>query len=90
MAHQLKMAVVNAILILTQLGWSQRRIAQVLGIDRETVARYVHAPPAAVEPPPGPRCSLRSSRPLGDTASLGCPLISMNHTNVHRICDSVH
>jgi transcriptional regulator with XRE-family HTH domain len=58
MANQLKMAVVNAIRTLTQVGWSQRRIAGVLGIDRETVARYVHAPPAeakpATNPIPGP------------------------------------
>jgi transposase len=54
MANQLKMAVVNAILTLTQLGWSQRRVAQVLGIDRETVARYVHAPPAEAKPATNP------------------------------------
>ena len=46
MANQLKMAVVHAILTLARLGWSQRRIAQVLGVDRETVAWYVHSPPA--------------------------------------------
>jgi len=62
MANQLKMAVVNAIRTLTQVGWSQRRIAQVLGIDRETVARYVHAPPEAkpaTNPIPG---SVRGAR----------------------------
>ena len=42
MANQLKMAVVNAILTLRQRGWSQRRIARELGIDRETVAKYVN------------------------------------------------
>jgi transposase len=42
MANQLKMAMVHAILTLRQRGWSQRRIARELGIDRETVARYVH------------------------------------------------
>jgi len=50
MANQLKMAVVHAILTLARLGWSQRRIAQVLGVDRETVARYVHSPPADSKP----------------------------------------
>ena len=39
MANQLKMAVVHAILTLARLGWSRRRIARELGIDRETVAR---------------------------------------------------
>jgi transposase len=54
MANQLKMAVVQAILTLQRLGWSQRRIVQELGIDRETVARYVHAPPAEAKPASNP------------------------------------
>lgn len=33
MANQLKMAVVHAILTLKQLGWSQRRIAEELGLE---------------------------------------------------------
>jgi transposase len=57
MANQLKMATVDAILALHQLGWSQRRIAQELGIDRETVGRYVQSRPAGSKPatnaPPG-------------------------------------
>jgi len=62
MANQLKMAVVHAILTLAGLGWSHRWIAQVLGVDHETVARYVHASPSeakpATNPIPGPesRC----------------------------------
>ncbi|MFC1766763.1 IS21 family transposase [Planctomycetota bacterium] len=43
MANQLKMAVVNAILTLSEQGWSQRRIARELGINRETVANYIHS-----------------------------------------------
>jgi transposase len=54
MANQLKMAVVHAILTLHGLGWSQRQIASKLGIDRETVARYVHAPPAEANPATNP------------------------------------
>ena len=41
MANQLKMAVINAIITLQQRGWSHRRIARELGIDRETVKRYL-------------------------------------------------
>lgn len=41
MANQLKMANAQAILALHRHGWSARRIAQELGIDRETVGRYV-------------------------------------------------
>jgi Helix-turn-helix domain len=40
MANQLKMAEIQAITALLQQGWSQRRIARELGLDRETVARY--------------------------------------------------
>lgn len=41
MANQLKMAIIDTILTLHAHGWSQRRIAEMLGIHRETVARYV-------------------------------------------------
>ncbi len=41
MANQLKMAQIQAILALRQRGWSCRRIANELGIHRETVSRYV-------------------------------------------------
>ena len=41
MANQLKMATVQFILELHAQGWSGRRIARELGVDRETVSRYV-------------------------------------------------
>lgn len=41
MANQLKMAMVNAITTLKSRGWSMRRIALELGVDRGTVRRYV-------------------------------------------------
>lgn len=41
MSNQLKMAQVQSILALSERGWSQRRIARELGVDRETVSRYV-------------------------------------------------
>lgn len=41
MANRLKMAMVQALLTLHARGWSQRRIARELGIDRETVARHI-------------------------------------------------
>jgi transposase len=40
MANQLKVVAVNAIEQLLGQGWSQRRVARELGVDRETVARY--------------------------------------------------
>jgi len=38
--NQLKMDIQKTISTLSRGGWSQRRIARELGIDRETVARY--------------------------------------------------
>ncbi len=38
--NQLKMDIPQTINTLSRTGWSQRRIARELGIDRETVARY--------------------------------------------------
>ncbi len=38
--NQLKMDIQQTISTLSRSGWSQRRIARELGIDRETVARY--------------------------------------------------
>ncbi len=72
MANQLKMAVVHAILTLSGLGWSQRRIAQVLGIDHETVARYVHSPPAEARPATNPIPGSEASEPP-TTAQLPGP-----------------
>lgn len=43
MANRLKMAVQHTIITLAQQGWSKRRIARQLGLDRDTVARYVRA-----------------------------------------------
>jgi len=69
MANQLKMAMVNAILTLKQRGWSQRRIARELGIDRETVARYVNLPVSGPKPatnaPPGSDGSKPAKAPTG-------------------------
>lgn len=41
MANHLKLAMVNAINTLKQRGWSMRRIARELGVDRQTVKRHV-------------------------------------------------
>jgi hypothetical protein len=40
-ANQLKMALIDTIQRLHQQGWSKRRIARELQIDRETVARHL-------------------------------------------------
>jgi len=41
MANHLKLAMLQALLALHQQGWSQRRIARELGIDRGTVGDYL-------------------------------------------------
>ena len=41
MANRLEVAKVKAILGLHEQGWSQRRIARTLGVDRKTVAEHL-------------------------------------------------
>lgn len=41
MANQLKMATIDTILVLHAQGWSVRRIAEQLGVHRDTVARHL-------------------------------------------------
>lgn len=56
MANQLKMAIVSSIQQLQALGWSQRRIARELDLDRGTVARCLNqgrAGPKPAIPPTG-------------------------------------
>ena len=50
--NQLKMDIQQAISALSSSGWSQRRIARELEIDRETVARYRRLAREATEPKP--------------------------------------
>ena len=51
MANQLKLAMVNTITTLKRHGWSIRRIAKELGIDRATVRRYVRIEQSYPKPP---------------------------------------
>jgi transposase len=67
-ANKLKMAEVEAILRLWKQGWSQRRIAQDLGVDRETVARYLRGatdPPKPANAPPGSEAPKPAIAPPG-------------------------
>jgi transposase len=64
MANLLKMAISETIRTLHRRGWSQRRIAAELGINRETVARHLR--PA--DPPPEP-----ANAPPGSEADPGAP-----------------
>jgi len=54
MANHLRMAMIHAILTLHQRGWSKRRIARELGVDRGAVARHLaSAIVDSANPPPG-------------------------------------
>jgi len=77
MANQLKMAISDTIYTLRKRGWSQRRIARELGIDRETVARYLRQGQRTSKPAnaplgsePAPDDSKPANAPLG-SASTG-------------------
>src|SRR5262245_247011 len=64
MPNLLQVAMIETILSLRQRGWSQRRIARELGINRETVARYLRQPTA----PPKPAIAPLGSSETNDTS----------------------
>jgi transposase len=60
MANLLKMAIVQSIFSLRAQGWSQRRIARELGVDRETVGRYLRQRLCGAKPANAPTGSEES------------------------------
>ncbi len=64
MANLLKMAISETIRTLHRRGWSQRRIADELGVNRETVARHLRVP----EPGPKPANAPAGSQPADGAA----------------------
>lgn len=64
MANQLTMANIDTIHTLHQRGWSQRRIALAMGIDRETVSRYLGQSALPAKPAQAPT----GSEPAGEEA----------------------
>ena len=71
MANHLSMAIIDSILPLHQRGWSQRRIARELNIDRETVARHLQAQGLAPKPANAP---LGSATPQPESKPANAPL----------------
>jgi hypothetical protein len=66
MSNLFKMAVRDTIRTLHHWGWSQRRIADELGINRETVARHLRPadpPSRPANAPPGSTVSQGASKP---------------------------
>src|ERR1700730_16869429 len=64
MSNLLEVAMIDVILSLHRRSWSQRRIATELGINRETVARYLKQAEAAPTP---------ANAPSGSTACEAAP-----------------
>src|ERR1700734_3400723 len=54
MPYLIKVATIDIILSLRRRGWSQRRIASVLDINRETVARYLNRADSTSKPANAP------------------------------------
>lgn len=83
MANLLKMAIIESIRTLHRRGWSQRRIADELGIHRETVARYLrqadptskpaNAPPGSDEVPGTSKPANASPGSQGDPGQAELP-----------------
>jgi transposase len=77
--NQLKMDLQQTISTLSRGGWSQRRIARELGIDRETVARYRRLARPVAEANP-------AIAPTGSEAVVGAnPAISPTGSKLGRV-----
>lgn len=96
MSNQLQVAMIETIRSLRQRGWSQRRIARELGINRETVARYLHPPPPLANPaiaPPGSQgpdagANQAMAPPGSPTADAGAlPAAVPGHGQAGRVSD---
>jgi transposase len=66
MANQLSVAKVHSILTLHERGHSHRSIATLLGVDRETVSKYVQQ--ARPPDPPGSKPATAEEAPTGSAA----------------------
>lgn len=65
MANRLKMAIAQSILTLHERGWSARRIARELQVNRETVSRHVRLAGEATSAEPGGDGSNLANAPTG-------------------------
>jgi transposase len=74
MANRLKMALIETIQSLSQRGWSQRRIARELKVDRETVAKHLRDRPDPSKPASAPLGSDQGSNPASESVPPSHPL----------------
>ena len=76
MSYLLKVATIDIILSLHRRGWSQRRIARELDVNRETVARHLKQAKSAAEPanaPTGSDTPEPASKPANAPTGSDCP-----------------
>jgi transposase len=85
MANRLKMALAESIQALYQRGWSQRRIARALNVDRETVAKHLRARHERSKPATAPLGSPAegdqskpATAPLGSEGRFDAPLATVD------------
>src|SRR6266540_4754240 len=71
MSNFLKMDLINAIQALKSKGWSKRRIARELQIDRQTVRKYIRAASnsATLSPPDTSQADSGQNHPLSTPGS---------------------
>jgi transposase len=83
MSNLLNVAMINLILSLHRQGVSQRRIAHELGVNRETVARYLKRATVVLKPanaPPGSSLSEAESKPANAPSGSIAP-----HTAIDQV-----
>ncbi len=66
MANSLNVALVESIRSLFAQGWSRRRIARELGVDRETVGKYVSERSCGAKPANLPTGSVSKKKGKAD------------------------
>jgi transposase len=74
-SNRLKMAMIETIILLSARGWSSRRIAQELGIHRDTVARYLAEQRADAKPAMAPT---GSNQPADEAKPATAPTGSLS------------
>ena len=79
------MSIQQKIIALAACGWSQRRIARELGLDRSTVKRYVPPPAAKPTTADNPTAGCEKPKPTtGDNPTAGSTSGPLSLCEPHR------